>query len=205
MSADDPWRNYWFKTKTSADVERDCRFAPRKNIGVCKGFTPLHTAMYWGEDSFAKSLLKRGADINALDAKGRTPLHIFCMGQCAYNVDQESLRARLDTVQLLADYGAIFTSKDDDGKTPLDLLWGPPGIHVEEWMTLKADLMDRFDSQLNHSFKRSRVIVHEEAEVEEEDLEPTEIEDGEDKHGLKRARVVSEAEPKIEEARGEQV
>jgi hypothetical protein len=186
-------------------IRNEC-FDPFMNMGVCRGFTPLHTALYWGEDfQIALLLKKKKTDVNALDAKGRTPLHIFCMGQCAYNTDQKSLRTRLDTVQLLADYGAVFTAKDDDGKTPLDLLWGPPGIHIEEWMTLKADLMDRFDSQLNHSFKRSRVIVHEEVEVEEEDLEPTEIEDGEDKHGLKRARVVSESEPKIEEAMGEHV
>ena len=166
-------------------------------LNECRGFTPLHTALYWGEDfQVALLLKKKKTDVNALDAKGRTPLHIFCIGQCAYNKDEKTLRKRLDVIQLLADYGANFTAKDNDGKTPLEVLWGPPVIHVDKWMVLKEDLMKRFDSQFYHTFKRTCVTVEEEDEIEEDD---------ELKHGLNRARVLSEAEFTIEETNGEQV
>ena len=39
------------------------------------GVTPLHTAAICGQTSGAQILIARGADVNARDRKGYTPLH----------------------------------------------------------------------------------------------------------------------------------
>lgn len=39
------------------------------------GFTPLHTAAYWGHEGFAEALLGLGATVSR-DRKGHTPLHV---------------------------------------------------------------------------------------------------------------------------------
>jgi ankyrin repeat protein len=69
--------------------------------------TPLHEAVLF---SFAitKTLLKRGADVNALDIYGQTPLHI-CMN--FFNTEK--------TIELLLFYKADINIQTHKGKTAL--------------------------------------------------------------------------------------
>jgi len=88
--------------------------------------TDLHKAAYEGDAEKVKELLKKGADPNIKDEKGRTPLH-----EAAY-------WGRLDVVRLLLVRGADPTVKDKDGRTPLDLARAEGRREVvsviEEWL-----------------------------------------------------------------------
>jgi ankyrin repeat protein len=88
--------------------------------------TDLHEAALMGNAERVKELLKKGADSNTQDEKGRTPLH-----KVAY-------WGRVDVVRLLLVYGADLTVEDKDGKTPLDLARAEGRREVvsviEEWL-----------------------------------------------------------------------
>ena len=40
------------------------------------GTSPLHAAAHWGDVEVVRSLLARGADVDAVDEQGQTPLHV---------------------------------------------------------------------------------------------------------------------------------
>jgi hypothetical protein len=40
------------------------------------GTSPLHAATHWGDVEVVRSLLARGADVDAVDEQGQTPLHV---------------------------------------------------------------------------------------------------------------------------------
>jgi cytohesin len=71
-------------------------------------WTPLHSLACAGDQAgIALSLVKAGADPDARDKWGRTPLHWFAMdGHC-------------ETVEILIDAGADPDARDLDGFTPL--------------------------------------------------------------------------------------
>jgi hypothetical protein len=74
------------------------------------GGTPLHTAAVWNED-VVQLLLANGADPNAKDLDGHTPLH------SAVGYSRRGFKRAV--VDLLLIYGADINTKDDDGRTPL--------------------------------------------------------------------------------------
>lgn len=69
--------------------------------------TALHyvAAMGWGRE-LIEPLVQAGADINAVDMRGFTPLHEAAMGGWK------------DTVETLVELGADVTARDDKGRTP---------------------------------------------------------------------------------------
>jgi ankyrin repeat protein len=71
--------------------------------------------------SYANSVIKylcdAGADINAIDKYGRTPLHDICY----YNIDIRNEGVRVHMIKLLCKMGADPNIKDNDGQTPKDL------------------------------------------------------------------------------------
>lgn len=71
--------------------------------------TPLHVAALKGQYKIMEILLRNGAEINALDAMGRTPLHCGVEGE------------RMDVVKLLVERGADVTRVDAKGLSVLHL------------------------------------------------------------------------------------
>src|SRR5262249_31604108 len=70
--------------------------------------TPLHWAAIYGQVSSCKTLIARGADLEAADDCGHTPLWWAISG------------GELDVVRLLLARGANANMKDQEGHTPLD-------------------------------------------------------------------------------------
>jgi len=69
-------------------------------------------------------LLKAGADMEAKDDRGRTPLHWAC------------LNGRIPIVRLLLEKGAEANVRDTENHAPLDLASGPENPAREEILDL---------------------------------------------------------------------
>ena len=84
--------------------------------------TPLHEASGGGHVEFARTLLKYGAEVNALDAEDSTPLHWASEG------------GHKEVVLVLLEHGADANSRNKKKSTPLHLAsqWG----HVEVALVL---------------------------------------------------------------------
>lgn len=80
-----------------------------------KGLTPLHAAALHKTVKTMPSLLDNGADINAKDDNGNTPLHVVCMT----SADKWRVHA---AAELLLRRGADETITSDDGYTPIELI-----------------------------------------------------------------------------------
>jgi ankyrin repeat protein len=74
-----------------------------------RGWTLLHEACRSKDPSFCSSLIKFGAEINALTVELSSPLIV-----AAYN-------GRIDIVEILVRAGARIDLKDHEGKTALDI------------------------------------------------------------------------------------
>jgi len=72
----------------------------------------LHLAAKDGAISRVKHLIAEGADINARDNQGRTPLYEAILG------------GNVNTVKLLTWHGADINARDNQGRTPLHLASG---------------------------------------------------------------------------------
>ncbi|KAL7296064.1 hypothetical protein TKK_0010618 [Trichogramma kaykai] len=80
------------------------------------GNTPLHMAMDNGHKEVAKSLLRRGADPNAANNDGETPLHVLCQ------VDDDEYHELLVAFFRVNDELNRFAqidARDEEGDTPL--------------------------------------------------------------------------------------
>lgn len=71
--------------------------------------TPLHHAAYSGDLKLAKTLVSKGANVNARNKDGATPLHLALK------------RGHRDVAKLLINKGADVNAKDDKGLTPLSV------------------------------------------------------------------------------------
>ncbi|KAI4294126.1 ankyrin, partial [Schizophyllum commune Tattone D] len=69
------------------------------------GGTSLHVAVWSGHFGTARLLLMRGANVDALNSKHRTPLH------------DAAHEGYIDIIRLLVDRGAALEARDTDGWT----------------------------------------------------------------------------------------
>lgn len=74
------------------------------------GWSALHIAAWRGRDSIMRSLISKGADIDAQDIEGVTPLHIAI------------IVANISSVRILVDSGASVEIADLHGRTAKDFL-----------------------------------------------------------------------------------
>ena len=82
--------------------------------------TSLYQAALDGDTGSAAMLLNQGADVNARDEQGRTPLHYTTTNLCN-RPDGWDRPARLTLAGLLLGWGADPNLKDRYGNTPLSL------------------------------------------------------------------------------------
>lgn len=76
-------------------------------ISISSGFGPLHISCARGHKNTVKSLIQKGASINALDKDGKTPLYRSCEN------------GRVKIVQLLLNSDVDVNLCDKDGFSPL--------------------------------------------------------------------------------------
>lgn len=71
------------------------------------GFTPLHIASHYGNESIANLLIQKGADVNYVAKHNISPLHVAAKW------------GKANMVAVLLDKGANIEAKTRDGLTPL--------------------------------------------------------------------------------------
>jgi len=77
--------------------------------------TPLHLAAQSGNLEVVKFLVSQGADVNAKNYYGRTPLHFLSLGRYGDCVE---------VAKFLVSKGADVNAEDSDGRTPLSRAQG---------------------------------------------------------------------------------
>jgi ankyrin repeat protein len=102
------------KAAKSGDAERvNALLANDKSLLAARdkdGSTPLHCAVWKGQERVVVALIEAGADVNVHnenDHWGTTPLH------AAAHANQAAI------AQLLIDHGADVSAKDLEGRTPM--------------------------------------------------------------------------------------
>jgi len=96
------------------------------HVRTINGETLLHQAAspshdkHWDQLKIMRLLLDQGADVDARDNAGRTPLHYasFCPGKPGIFATTSEM---VEGSRLLLEHGADIRAQDDGGKTPLQL------------------------------------------------------------------------------------
>lgn len=103
-------------------------------------YTPLHVASLRGNTESAKLLVQCGAEVNALSARGETPLLLACKS------------GNLDLIKFLLENGAIETLKDNRGNfVDFEL--------VQRAMELKKDTEKKKSAEVKADFLLSKLSL----------------------------------------------
>lgn len=96
------------------------------NQGDADGFTPLHGVAGEEHTGMARLLIARGANVNAANRMGTTPLHLAAYPAMA---------------RLLVEAGAAIEARDRGGNTPLHSATEHPEMQdvMAQLLTMKAD------------------------------------------------------------------
>lgn len=86
------------------------------------GMTLLHIAALNGDTSTIHLLADSGADINALDISGQTPLHYAIDFDFVVATQDDNMPTELPTVLAVLQHNADDTIRNSDGETAIDTL-----------------------------------------------------------------------------------
>ena len=86
----------------------------------------IHAACASGSLSIVRALLEAGADVNALQEKGFTPLH------------EAAATGKLELLRILLDHGANAELRTEDGKSALDLARDEKQDAIVELLTRRS-------------------------------------------------------------------
>ena len=89
--------------------------------GEFNGLSPLHCTAMNCDMKIMDALLRHGADVNAGDGDGLTPLHAVCEISAHDDSENDHLWT-LDAADALLRWGADETLTDNDGRTPFDIV-----------------------------------------------------------------------------------
>ena len=107
------------------------------------GTTLLHTAMSEGGNlACASILIAEGADANAADLLGRTPIHALCANTTG-SLDN-------NIVKLLAASGADMNAADNSGGRPLDLMVSEIDMYTDMFPDYISTVNSRNRDLLKH-------------------------------------------------------
>lgn len=82
------------------------------------GATALHFAATMRYEAILEYLIKMGADVNRVDGRGNTPLHIVCI---AHDQSENDVEQQIKTLAILLKHGADADLVNANGMSPLDL------------------------------------------------------------------------------------
>jgi ankyrin repeat protein len=142
--------------------------------GGWTGGTPLHSAASHRPTEIVKYLILQGANVNATDKDGDTPLHNafgidmiqFLILQGA-NVNARGRYGRtplhgvarrcyrMDALEYLVTYGVDVHVKDDEGKTALDYMMERESKIIER-MKERSDIPEWYSRRHHHDIERIR-------------------------------------------------
>ena len=150
-SADVNAKNKWDRTPMDIAVDRGQRQIIEllsrhgARILTSEGVTALHEAAAVGDISLVKSLISKGAGVNAKDEDGRTPLHQAC------------LYGHMDVAEFLIAGGADINATDD--------LWGarPLGLAAYEGHKGTVKLLLSKGTDVEHGNKWGNTALSEAA------------------------------------------
>ena len=126
----------------AAQVERSLDAAPSLvGVELASGKRPLHVAAATGHVPVIELLIARGADIEAPDARQRTPLL------------HAATHRRSSAAKCLLDHGAELTSRDVDGHTALH-------IAVQDDHASTVALLIQHGADVNTTLKQGTTPLH---------------------------------------------
>jgi len=97
------------------------------SIGGYKNETPLHTAAWFGKVKIAEYLISKGADVNAKNGDGGTPLFVAAID----TGHREHDRGKIEVAKFLISEGADVNAKGPHDLRPLDMAYAGREVNLE--------------------------------------------------------------------------